>query len=149
MAAHHDPLPAHSAALASSLGDSLRRMRELPLAVLVAAYAMAYWLAPTSNGTVTCLLRLHADQACPGCGMSRATGRLVRGDVIGSYAYHPMAIVLAIQAVAVAVWRIRWGRRPITDRHHLLLAWGAAANVGLLLLVWLARTATGHLANVY
>ncbi len=127
----------------------LPRRRDFPLAVLVAATVLAYGLAPTGNGTVTCLLRLHADQACPGCGMSRATGRLLRGDVGGAFAYHPMVFLLAAQTIWFAVWRFRRGDRPMTATHMTRLAWSVSANIALLLVVWLIRIATSHLDNVY
>ncbi len=133
----------------AALATAAQRSRELPLALVAAAFATAYWLAPTSNGTVTCLLRLHVGQACPGCGASRATGRLVHGDLGGAWAYHPWMVLAAVQVVGFAVWRVWWGRRPLDAGISLRLAWLAAANVGLLFVVWGVRIATGHLDNVY
>ena len=127
----------------------LPRRRDFPLAVLAALTVFAYGLAPAGNGEVTCLLRLHADQACPGCGMSRATGRLLRGDLGGAFAYHPMVFLLLIQAVGFAVWRFRWGNRPLTPTHMVRLAWSVSVNIALLLVVWVIRILTGHLDNVY
>lgn len=125
------------------------RRRDLPLAALVAATALAYGLAPTTNGNVTCLLRIHADHACPGCGMSRATGRLLRGDLIGAFAYHPWVFALGLQAVGFAAWRYHWGNRPLEPHHQVRLAWSVSLNLALLFVVWGVRIATGHLDNVY
>lgn len=127
----------------------LPRRRDFPIALLAAVTLLAYGIAPTGNGDVTCLLRLHADHACPGCGMSRATGRLLRGDFVGAFAYHPMVFLLAIQAIGFAVWRFRWGNRPLTGTQMTRLAWSVSANIAVLLLVWVIRIATGHLDNVY
>jgi len=133
------------AALASAAG----RRRDLPVGALVAASVLAYGFAPTTNGNVTCLLRIHADHACPGCGMSRATGRLFRGDLVGAFAYHPWVFALLLQAVGFAAWRYHWGNRPLEPDHHLRLAWSISANLALLFIVWAVRIATGHLDNVY
>jgi len=133
----------------ADLSASLGRRRDLPLLALVALSTLAYGFAPTRNGNVTCLLRLHADQACPGCGMSRATGRLVRGDLVGAFAYHPFVFALIIQGIGFAAWRFRWGNRPLEARHHLRLVWSVSLNIALLLVVWLVRIATGHLDGVY
>jgi hypothetical protein len=127
----------------------LPRRRDFPLAVVAALTVLAYGLAPTGNGQVTCLLRLHADHACPGCGMSRATGRLLRADVGGAFAYHPMVFLLALQAIGFAAWRFRWGNRPLTPTHMNRLVWSVSANIAVLLLLWAVRIATGHLDNVY
>lgn len=128
---------------------NLGRRRDLPLALLVAATVAAYGLAPTGNGQVTCLLRLHADHACPGCGMSRATGRLLRGDVAAAFAYHPWVFAFLAQAIGFAAWRYHWGNRPMEPKHRLWLVWSVTVNVSLLFVVWGVRIATGHLDNVY
>jgi hypothetical protein len=128
--------------------DLLRR-RELPLGVAAGALALAYGLAPTGDGQVTCLLRVHTGQACPVCGMSRAVGNLVHGDFGGAFAYHPAVYLLSLQLVGFAVWRYWWGNRPMEEHQVLRLVWSVSANVGLLLLVWGLRIATGHLDHVY
>lgn len=119
------------------------------MALLAAATVLAFQLAPTSNGQVTCLLRLHADQACPVCGMSRATGRLLHGDLAGAIAYHPFVLAMFAQMIGFAAWRFRWGNRPMEPRHQLRLVWSVSINMVLLVVVWLVRIRTGHLDNVY
>ncbi len=119
------------------------------MALFAAATLLAFQLAPTSNGQVTCLLRIHADQACPVCGMSRATGRLLHGDLLGAIAYHPFVLAIVVQMVGFASWRFRWGNRPMESHHQLRLVWSVSANMVLLFIFWLIRIRTGHLDNVY
>ena len=128
--------------------DIVRR-RDVPLATVAGAFALAYGLAPTDDGQVTCLLRLHAGQACPGCGMSRAVGSLVHGDLGRAFAYHPGVLLLAVQLIGFAIWRYRWGHRPMEEHHVIRLVWSVSANVALLAVIWGIRIATGHLDNVY
>lgn len=132
----------------STMLDLMRR-REFPIAAFLAASVLAYGVAPTSNGNVTCLLRIHAGQACPVCGMSRATGRFFNGDLVGAFAYHPWVFAIVLQVVAFAAWRYRWGNRPMLPKHHLRLVWSISVNMVLLVGVWGIRILTGHLANVY
>ncbi len=86
------------------------------------------------------LLRLP----CPGCGLTRATFALLRGDVATSFALHPLAIVLAPLLAAYGgahVWGFVRGR-PVgspafwTSRAVTALT---LALMGALLAVWVAR----------
>lgn len=55
----------------------------------------------------TCLFKLTTGRPCPACGFTRASLRLARGDLRGSFLFHPMAIpaaVLLAFAVALAWW---------------------------------------------
>ncbi len=125
------------------------RRRDLPLAFLIAAGTLAFFWAPRSNGDVTCLLRLHAGQACPGCGMTRAAGSLSHGDIAASFAYNPYVMVFVGQALAFGLWRFKSHRRPMTAKQQHLLVWALLANCVLVLAVWIVRHATGHIAGVY
>ncbi len=123
--------------------------RYLPATVAVAGVGLAYAAAPTENGTVTCLLRIHADHACPGCGMSRALGRFVRGDLVGAATYHPWIFALVFQLVLVVVWRAVRGDRRLTLDHVRTGAWLVTGNSLALIAVWVVRIVTGHLDGVY
>lgn len=123
--------------------------RRLPLAAAVAGFGLAYAAAPTENGAVTCLLRLHTGQACPGCGMTRALGRMVHGDLGGAAGYHPWIFALVLQLLALVGWLSWRGRRPVSAVQVRIGSWLLTANAVALLGVWLVRILTGHLDGVY
>lgn len=127
----------------------LFRHRLAVLVTVLVGGVVGSQLAPTSNGDVTCLLRLHADQACPGCGMTRATGRFLNGDVVGAFAYHPWVFALMLQVAGFAIWRTFFGRSANAHRQLVYWVWALPANVVFLVGVWVLRIATGHLDNVY
>ncbi|MEM9133284.1 MAG: DUF2752 domain-containing protein [Actinomycetota bacterium] len=127
----------------------LPQWRYAPAALAVAGFGLAYTAAPTENGKVTCLLRLHADHACPGCGMTRALGRFVNGDFAGAAAYHPWIFALVFQVLLVVAWRAWRGDRRLTLEHVRTGAWIVSGNSLALLAVWIVRILTGHLNGVY
>ena len=118
-------------------GTGRRRYRLAALVVFAALAALA-----TDEGPVLCPIRRCSGGYCPGCGLTRSGGRLLRGDVAGSWAHHPFVTLAAVQAAAFAgLWRfgspglrlrIRSAARPVL-----------AANVVAVLLIWLARLADG------
>ena len=95
-----------------------------------------------------CPFALITGIACPGCGMTRAFGRLVQGDLVGAVAYHPLVVVMLIVGVGGAIWFL--GSRV---RGWPSLA-GRSLNIGMAVLglsflgVWLLRLATGSLPAV-
>jgi hypothetical protein len=55
----------------------------------------------------TCLVKLALGVPCPGCGMTRATLRLLHGDVHGSVQFHPLALpgaLAVLVAMVIAAW---------------------------------------------
>ncbi len=92
-----------------------------------------------------CLFRACTGLACPGCGMTRAAGRLVGGDVAGSLVMHPL--LLPLLAVA-GIWGVEWavrrrtGGRPVVGP-RLGIALAVAIPV-----VWLLRLGLGLLPPV-
>lgn len=127
----------------------IAQWRYLPATLAVAGLGTAYAAAPTENGAVTCLLRVHADHACPGCGMTRALGRFVHGDLVGAASYHPWIFALVAQVALVAGWRAWRGDRRLNLDHLRTGAWILTGNSLALVAVWLVRIVTGHLDGVY
>lgn len=102
----------------------------------------------SDDGPTLCPFALVTGIACPGCGMTRAAGRLLRGDLMGAVDYHPLVFLLLALAVAGGVWYVgyRWQRwRPLSS-HWLNL--GLVAVGAAFLSVWLVRLASGTLPVV-
>jgi hypothetical protein len=101
------------------------------------------WMPSDDPNTTLCLYRRITHRECATCGMTRALALLVRGDVRGSFARHPLAPPVAAEAA------LAWGLVPIVRRRGLrvpplwrdrILLGNAAAFLG----VWIARLLTGH-----
>ncbi len=67
------------------------------------------------DGPVTCPFRLMTGLRCPLCGMTRATVRMARGDLVGALHLHPLApIVLFIVIGGTLIWLGFFARgRPV------------------------------------
>ncbi len=112
----------------------------------MAAAAIFAVLAALSNddGPVLCPLRRCSGGYCPGCGMTRSGGRLLRGDLAGSWAQHPFVLIAVGQlAVIGGMWtlgsdRLRNTMRSASTRFLM-------ANVGLMTVIWVARMADGSI----
>ncbi len=92
-----------------------------------------------------CLIRAATGVACPGCGMTRATEALLRGNWDAMWRFHPLASFFAIQAAVV--WAL-WGwavfvRRALVNETWLLGLF--AGDFALLALVWVVRFFAGRL----
>jgi hypothetical protein len=108
------------------------------LAVPVAlAFALDFPICPSAG-----LLGIP----CPGCGLTRATLALLRGDIAGAYHFHPLVFVLAplyIGVLGIAAWEFIAGPTPnrkpwfdVTSRNATI---AAVALLVLVLGVWGAR----------
>jgi len=94
---------------------------------------------------VLCPFRLCTGHACPGCGITRAVGALVRGDLAASIRFHPMAMALVIQlAVAFVVGLRRSESLGTVLRNRQWLVW---LNATALLATWLIRWRFGLLGH--
>jgi len=123
--------------------------RDVPLAGFVVAALAALTIAPSADGHVTCFIRLQTGHACPGCGMSRAAGTLFNGDFAEAFAYHPYMFALVVQGLGIAVWRYRWGNRPLAQVHYSRLTTILLGNIAMVLAIWALRIVTGHIDTVY
>jgi hypothetical protein len=107
-----------------------------PLGLAVVAVGAA------GDGPPLCPIRRCTGHACPGCGMTRALGALVRGDVELALRYHPLVVLVGAQLLAL--WAIavagRWSPRitralpvPIAVTSVALVAvWALRWRLGLL-----------------
>ncbi len=69
--------------------------------MLVAALVLRAWMPSDDPATTICLFRRLTHHECATCGMTRALALLVRGDWAGAFARHPLAIPLALEAIAL------------------------------------------------
>lgn len=79
---------------------------------------------------------------CPGCGLTRATLALLRGDAQTAFSFHPLVFVAVPGLISIGVasgarvlgWR---GGMPALSTRWIALC--AALLVGLFFAVWVAR----------
>lgn len=112
------------------------------VAGLAAFFAFRAWMP---QGPSTCLMYLVAGVPCPGCGMTRASCLLARGEFLASLHMHPLAIAFAVQAAVAWAW---WGL-VLAGRARVPSPWWGiiplGADVLALAAVWGIRYATGTL----
>ena len=108
----------------------------------VAAIVLAT-INPSDSSPTICGFARCTGVACPGCGMTRAAGQLVRGNVVEALRYHPLILLVVAELLgAWTIWMahragwIRWHHRRWVD----IVIGGTAA---LLLVVWIVRLAIG------
>lgn len=118
--------------------------RWIVAAAALFALVLRAW-APESADNPVCFIKRCTGASCPGCGLTRSFGHLLRGDLGASLRLHPLAIVFAIEAVLlwVAVELTRAGRLSFDWRTHG--TWWLGAHIPLLLGVWVVRIVTGTL----
>lgn len=94
--------------------------------------------APTICGFANC-----TGVACPGCGMTRAAGSLLRGNVGEALRYHPLVPLILFELLAA--WTIWAAHRAgwIRWRHHRWVDVVIGATAALLVVVWIVRLVAG------
>lgn len=133
------PTPTAAAALVPA-SDRRRRLLLLGGGAGLAFLLLAFF--SSEDGPVLCPFRRCTGGYCPGCGMTRSGGRLLRGDLAGSWEHHPFLVLAATQlAVLGALFTIGTS----TVRRRLKSWWRpiAYANIGLIFAIWLARLVEG------
>ena len=100
---------------------------------IAAVLAIAALYAAMMALGITCPIKLLTGVSCAGCGMSRAWLCLLRGDVAGAYAYHPL---FWLPAPAAAGFLCRNKLPPAVCR------WGGVAVCVLFLGVYAVRLFT-------
>lgn len=112
-------------------------------ALAAPAAAIAVAVGTRLDLPVVCPFRLCTGHACPGCGLTRATGSLLRGDVAASLRFHPLAFVLVMQLAVVGA-AVVWQQVSLADllRRNPWLVW---VNIAALLGTWVVRWRLGLL----
>lgn len=128
-----------------AVGDSLALLQRRRTSVLVAGGAAATLLLfalSTEDGPVLCPVRRCTGGYCPACGMTRSGGRLLRGDLAGSWQHHPYLIFGVAQAVvAAAAWTV--GSASVRQRMRSAAVPVLLLNAAALTVLWAVRLVTG------
>ena len=108
----------------------------------VAAVTLAT-IAPSDGSPTICGFANCTGVACPGCGMTRAAGHLIRGNLFEALRSHPLVLLVVVELLgAWTIWAahqagwIRWKHRRWVD----VVIGGTAA---LLVIVWIVRLVAG------
>jgi hypothetical protein len=107
----------------------------VPIALGCGAIGAAAYVAaadPSSTGTYpACIVRSATGWWCPGCGLTRATHHLLRGDV--AQALGANALVVPVLVMLMLTWGgwLLWslGRRPSWLDRAAVPAWVGLATV--------------------
>ena len=103
------------------------------LAMLAGVLVLATVMEATPRGASLaglrappCALRaVLGEHACPGCGLTRSTALVVRGDLAGSLSLHPAGVLVALLCLAgIALHLHILIRRRRTATHVALLRLG-------------------------
>lgn len=122
--------------------------RRLTLAAPPLALLLLAMLTPSDDSPTICPFALCTGTACPGCGMTRAVSALIRGDLDLALTYHPLVPLVMTQAVMAWVWYALGQRGRLGPPHRYLVNAALIGTTVALLVVWVARLATGTLPPV-
>ena len=104
--------------------------------------------ASDDDGPILCPFRRCTGGYCPGCGMTRSAGQLLRGDLAGSWRYHPF-LVLAFAQLALfgGAWTVASDR--LRTRLRTVAGSVALANAGVLFAIWFLRLWSGSIPTPF
>jgi len=127
----------------TSLATKARLGQGSLVAIPFVATIVLATINPSDSSPTICGFARCTGVACPGCGMTRAAGQLVRGNVVEALHYHPL--ILLIAAEMLGAWTIWMAHRAgwIRWRHRRWVDVAIGATAALLLVVWIVRLATG------
>jgi hypothetical protein len=112
----------------------------------VAAVVMTVLAAlSTDDGVVLCPFRRCTGGYCPGCGLTRSGGRLLRGDVAGSWRLHPYLLIAVAQVVVLGSVLAVLGSARFSERMAGLWRPLLMINGVAIVAVWLFRMADGSI----
>jgi hypothetical protein len=116
------------------------------LAGLAGLALLRVWVPDPDPARAFCFSRRFLGIPCPGCGLTRAFAHLAKGEWTAALSAHPLAPVLAGEAV---VGWLLWGlglRRPLRrpDWPNWITP-VALGHLAVLCALWLGRLSTGSL----
>lgn len=96
-----------------------------------------------SGGFLPCPFRALTGWWCPGCGLTRATHQLIRGDIVQALRFNAFVVlVLAALCLTWLAWLLRCAGRPLT-RVRTIPVWMQAVAVAVLLAFAVVRNLPG------
>ena len=104
--------------------------------------------SPSDDGPTICPFALCTGSACPGCGMTRAASSLIRGDIGAAMVFHPLVILIALQATGAWIWYVLRRKNVVGPMSQRTLTIILATTGVALVLVWIVRLASGSLPAV-
>jgi hypothetical protein len=122
------------------------RARTHLLVPAVLAGGLVLWDPARRGGPPLCPYRALTGHSCPGCGLTRSAGSLLRGRWHEAVTLHPLAPVLVAQVVLACVAFVVLGRGLRSRVPSWSLAVLLGANAVALLAVWAVRSSTGRLS---
>lgn len=121
--------------------------RAIVVTPLLAALGLIVF-APSDEAPTICPFALCTGTACPGCGLTRAAGSLLRGDMGRALAYHPLVPVILLQLLGAWVWFVLYRRETVPGPKPRTVTLLLTANLLALVAVWAIRLALGTLPPV-
>lgn len=112
------------------------------------AGGLAWWDPATRGGPPLCPYAALTGHACPGCGLTRAVGSLLRGRVHDAIALHPIAPLLVAEVVVACLAFVLLGDTARRRAPAWLLPAALVVNTVLLVGTWTVRGLTGDLAGL-
>lgn len=140
----HDVVPtAGPVARIAELGRT-HALWAAPLGMMAAALV----LDPRAAGPTLCPFALVTGMACPGCGLTRAAGWLVRGDMGAAWTAHPLILVVAAWGLAAWVVRLRRAGGGSVRVNRRVVDAALVATAAVFVVTWVVRIAAGSLPPV-
>lgn len=110
-----------------SLEDQLYVFGLVFLCIFIVGIVLYNIVQPDIAQVKTCVLNNATGYYCPGCGGTRALIRFVRGDIIGSFLYHPVVpyagilygIFMVSHTIEKAERLYYRGRRKVGGRYFI------------------------------
>jgi len=100
-------------------------------------------LSLAAVGVPVCPSAFMMHSPCPGCGLTRATTNLFRGDISGAMAYQPLALIVCPFYVGLLGYGIYHYLRHGEVRFPRFAVPGMVVAAVALLIVWAARAFFG------
>lgn len=133
------------APLAASHNVATLKRRTLLYLAAPAASLSLFFSSQGSGGPTLCPYRLCSGHACPGCGLTRSIAAGLRGDLVLSWRFHPLGLLVAAQLLLVwVVLATGWKRAFFSKTLPAVLS----ANAVLLIGTWALRWRLGLLEFV-
>ena len=92
------------------------QIKQSNVVTIMGIVALVYLIVTRINpeyGFIQCPFHFITGYSCPGCGMTRATVEIVKGDLIASWQWHPFGIFFFVFATSFTLYHVY---RAITKR---------------------------------